>query len=192
MSPPLVALTRATYGGPLLAMAQAHSGRFAEAEATIEATPRDCVACLTARGDVDTMHKQWDRAAAWFASAVKLAPSIPFAYADWGAMLLAKGDYDGAITKFVIAHQKGPRFADPLEMWGEALMQKDRSDLALAKFEEASRYAPNWGRLHLKWGKALMWTGDRAGAHKQFTKAAALELSPSDNTELARRSAGHD
>ncbi|HEX4080732.1 MAG TPA: hypothetical protein VHX61_17870 [Rhizomicrobium sp.] len=184
MSPRFIALTHATYAAPLLAVGQAHAGRFAEAQATIDATPLDCVACVTARGDIDTMQEHWADAAAWFESAVKLAPSVPFAYADWGAMLLARGDYDGAMANFAVAHARGPRFSDPLEMWGEALKQKNRSDLALAKFEEASKYAPNWGRLHLEWGKALFYVGKMHEAKMQFALAAQLDLSEADRAAL--------
>lgn len=171
---------------PLLAHALAGSGDFAAARKAIAGTPLDCDACLRERGDIERLARTWPAATEWFLRAVKAAPSIPFAYADWGAMLLHKGDYDGAIAKFRKANLKGPHFADPLEMWGEALMQENRSDLALAKFEEANKHAPNWGRLHLEWGKALMWSGDKAGAHKQFATAATLELSASDKSELAR------
>ena len=55
-------------------------------------------------------------------------PSIPFAYADWGEMLLRKGAYDAAIAKFNQAKLKGPRFADPLELWGEALFYAGHRD----------------------------------------------------------------
>ena len=89
------------------------------------------------------------------------APSIPFADADWGQALLARGQPDAAIAKFTLANQKGPHFADPLEGWGEALMAKNQSHLALAKFAEAEKYAPNWGRLHLKWGEALVYAGKK-------------------------------
>jgi tetratricopeptide (TPR) repeat protein len=116
------------------------------------------------------------------------SPDIPFADADWGAMLMAKGDLDGAIAKFESAHAKGPHFADPVEMWGEALIAQNRSDLALAKFEEADKYAPNWGRLHLKWSEALWWSGKRVDAKKQFAIATGLDLSAHDRTELVRLS----
>jgi tetratricopeptide (TPR) repeat protein len=89
-----------------------------------------------------TAAKDWARADFWFAHAVARAPSIPYAYAQWGRMLMAKGDLDGAIAKFASAHRKGPHFADPLEMWGEALIARNRSDLAVEKFEEAAKYAP--------------------------------------------------
>ncbi len=159
---------------PWLALAEAKTGDLNAARREIGRTPLDCYLCLRVRGQIDSLEKNWNGGAYWFARATATAPSIPFAYADWGAMLLAKGDLDGAIAEFEIAHQKGPHFADPLEMWGEALIVKNRSDLALAKFEEAAKYAPNWGRLHLKWGEALLWSGHKDEAKKQFAIAAQL------------------
>ena len=104
---------------------------------------------------------------------------------------MRRGDFDGAIAKFTLANQKSPHFADPLEMWGEAMIFKNRSDLALAKFEEANKYAPEWGRLHLKWGESLLWNGDKTGAQKQFAIASALDLAPSEKSELAHMRASH-
>ncbi len=190
ISPRFLEATYATGVAPLLAVAEAHAGQFARAHATIDRSPGDCVACETARGEIDALQQNRGGAAFWFARAVHDAPSIPFAYSEWGAMLLAKGDLDGAIAKFALANRKGPHFADPLEMWGEALIAKNRSDLALAKFEEANKYAPNWGRLHLKWGEALLWSGKPAEARKQFAIAAMLDLIPSEKVEL-RRMASH-
>jgi tetratricopeptide (TPR) repeat protein len=174
---------------PLLAYALARTGDFRDAHAEIDKTPGDCDGCETTRGEIDALEKNWSGAGWWFARATSDAPSIPFAYTDWGAMLLAKGDLDGAIGKFQIAGQKGPHFADPLEMWGEALMEDKRSDLALAKFAEASGDAPNWGRLHLKWGEALLWSGNGPDAKKQFALAARLDLSAADRATLAEVSA---
>ena len=68
-------------------------------------------------------------------------------------------------------------------------MAKNQSHLALAKFAEADKYAPNWGRLHLKWGEALAYAGKKDEARAQFARAAALDLTPSEKTELARASA---
>lgn len=116
---------------------------------------------------------------------MRQAPSIPFAYADWGQALMERGDYDGAIAKFTLANQKGPHFADPLEMWGETLMKQNHSDQALAKFTEAEKYTPHWGRLHLKWGEALSYAGQKDQAQKQFARAATLDLSNADKAELA-------
>jgi tetratricopeptide (TPR) repeat protein len=164
---------------------------FLAAHAVIDRTPLDCYLCLRVRGKIDVQEQRWPGAAYWFARATRLAPSIPFAYLDWGAMLMAKGDLDDAIAKFSLAHDKAPHFADPLEMWGEALIAKNRSDLALAKFEEADKYAPSWGRLHLKWGEALLYTGRGGEAGKQFAIASKLDLSASDRTALARVRARH-
>jgi tetratricopeptide (TPR) repeat protein len=175
---------------PLVAQAKAMQKDFAAAHAEIDKTPGDCDLCLRTRGKIDAVQKNYDGAAFWFARAAQLAPSIPFAYADWGEILLKKGDPDAAITQFAIANQKGPHFADPLERWGEALMAKNQSHLALAKFAEAEKYAPNWGRLHLKWGKALVYAGKPNDAKAQFARAAALDLTPSEKAELAGMSHG--
>jgi tetratricopeptide (TPR) repeat protein len=175
---------------PQLAYADAMLGDFDKADAIFRTLPQDCDICMRYRGKVEAARRNWSAAAHWFALVSARSPDIPFADADWGEMLLRKGDLDGAIAKFTLANQKGPHFADPLEMWGEALIAKNRSDLALAKFEEAAKYAPNWGRLHLKWGEALWWSGDKPSAQKQFAAAARLDLTPSGKSELARVSHG--
>jgi hypothetical protein len=180
------AVMRARVVKPFTAYAKARSGDFKAAHALIDATPIDCEACLRGRALVSTAERNWPAADYWFARAVAFSPSIPFAYADWGAMLLAKGDYDGAIDKFSASHGKGQHFADPLEMWGEALIAKNRSDLALAKFAEAAKYAPHWGRLHLQWGEALWWLGRKDEARGEFAHAAQLDLTSSEKAVLAR------
>jgi tetratricopeptide (TPR) repeat protein len=179
-----VVLTRQIW--PFVARAMAMTGQVAGAEALIAKTPPDCTTCALNRANIAAAAGDWSGASTWFARTIAAAPSIPFAYADWGEMLLHQGKYDGAIDKFRQANLKGPQFADPLEMWGEALMQMNRSDLALAKFEEANKYAPNWGRLHLKWGEALTYAGQREDAKKQFAIASRLDLSPADRATLAR------
>jgi tetratricopeptide (TPR) repeat protein len=180
------ALAAKTLTGSLLAEALARSGDLAGAWAAIDDTPGDCYACIRTRGVIAAVAKQSGRADYWFARAVAAAPSVPFAYADWGQALLERGQPDAAIEKFKMANQKGPHFADPLEMWGEALMAKNRSHLAPAKFAEAEKYTPNWGRLHLKWGEALSYAGRADDAKKQFARAATLDLTPSEKIELAK------
>jgi len=171
---------------PYTALAHAALGDFAQARREIDQTPPDCGICLRNRGLIDMLQKRWNAAAFWFARATRQAPSPPLAYADWGRMLLAKGDYDAAIGKFREANSRGPHFADALEMWGEALTAKNRADLALAKFEEANGYTPNWGRLHLEWGEALVYAGRKDEAAGQFARAAGLDLSASDRASLAK------
>jgi tetratricopeptide (TPR) repeat protein len=171
---------------PRLALAQAMADDPKAAWSTAAKMSLDCYPCLRVRGQIDATQRNWRGSATWFARAVKMAPSIPFAYFEWGQMLLAKGDRDGAIAKFSEAHAKGPHFADPLEVWGEALIAKNRSDLALAKFEDASKDAPSWGRLHLKWGEALWWSGKKDEARKQFSTTSHLDLSAAERFELGR------
>jgi Tfp pilus assembly protein PilF len=171
---------------PWMALAKAKLGDFAGAEAAIAATPGDCYDCLRIRGMIAAEARQWPRADFWFAKAVHDGPSLPFAHTSWGVSLLARGKPDDAIAQFETANKKGPHFADPLEDWGEALMAKNQSHLALKKFAEADKYAPNWGRLHLKWGEALAYSGKPADAKIQFARAATLDLTPSEKSELAR------
>jgi tetratricopeptide (TPR) repeat protein len=177
---------RHTIVWPRLAYAWAQAGHQRDAEALIALTPLDCTPCLELRGRIAELGGKFGDAAHWFARATEFSPSIPLAYTDWGGMLLRRGDYDGAIAKFEQAHQTGPHFADPLELWGEALMQKNRSDLALEKFEEANKYAPRWGRLHLKWGEALFYLGREDEARAQVQAASGMDLSPTDQSRLAR------
>ena len=171
---------------PITAYAEARLGKIADAEAHISATPADCYDCLIARARIAELRGQHEQADYWFARAIDGQKSIPFAHSYWGEALLGRGDYDGAIAKFNIANEKGPKFADPLEMWGEALIAKNQSHQALAKFEEADKYAPNWGRLHLKWGEALGYAGRKDEARVQYEKASTLDLTAADKAELAR------
>ncbi len=174
---------------PKQAYAEARLGRFRPAEALIAATPPDCDECMVRRAQIAELESQHARADWWFARAVADAPSIPLVYAAWGQALLERGKPDAAIAQFTIANRRGPHFADALEGWGEALMAKNQSHLALAKFEGANKYAPNWGRLHLKWGEALAYSGKPADARAQFARAGALDLTPSEKSELAKANA---
>jgi tetratricopeptide (TPR) repeat protein len=176
---------------PFEAVAMYETGDAAGSRILVGKTPIDCMMCVIMRGRIDELDGKPNAAAFWYACAAHQAPSIPYPFVYWGAMLLHEGEYDAAIAKFTLANAKGPHFADPLEMWGEALMLKNRSDLALAKFEEANKYAPNWGRLHLKWGEALQWSGDKAGARAQFAAAVGLDLSAADKAVLTRMRALH-
>jgi tetratricopeptide (TPR) repeat protein len=191
LAEPDFANLRHTIVWPRLAYAWAQAGHQSDAEALIAMTPLDCTPCLELRGRVAELGGKFGDAARWFAQAIEFSPSIPFAYADWGKMLLRHGDYDGAIAKFEEAHKKGPHFADPLELWGEALMLKNRSDLALEKFGEANKYAPRWGRLHLKWGEALFYLGRKEEARTQYQAASGMDLGAADRTKLAADMRAH-
>jgi hypothetical protein len=168
------------------ARAHAQMGDISGAETLIASTPADCDDCVIARGQIAEMQGQHGRADSWFDRVAKRQPSIPFADAAWGRALLGRNQPDAAVEKFKSSNTKGPHFADPLEGWGEALMAKNQSHLALAKFTEAEKYAPNWGRLHLKWGEALIYSGKPDAAKSHFARATALDLTPSEKSELAR------
>ena len=187
-SEPIYPRLRAVWIKPLLALAMAQAGDVAGGAALAAMTAADCYLCVRVRGQIAALAHDGAAADRWFSEAVRQAPSLTFAYAEWGAALLARGRPDDAIVEFTLANRKGPHFADPLEGWGEALMAKNQSHLALAKFKEAGKYAPNWGRLHLKWGEALVYAGKPADAKAQFARASALDLTPSEKSELAKHS----
>ena len=170
---------------PFVAYDLAASGDLAGARAMIEPAPLDCYTCLRMRGKIAAAAHDWPTAARWFDAAVRQSPQIPFAYADWGEMLLAKGDLDGAVAKLALAHARGPHWADPSELSGEALMAKRDFKGAAARFAEADRHAPRWGRNHLLWGEALARLGKLDEAKAQWRAAAGMDLSVADRAELA-------
>jgi tetratricopeptide (TPR) repeat protein len=166
------------------AIAYAMLGRLDEARAIADKSPLDSDDGLIARGRISTAARDWAAADRWFATASRRDPSIPLAPAAWGAALLAKGDFDGAIAKLAEAHRRGPHYADPLELWGEALMRKGDLAGAIRKFAEADKYAPRWGRNHMRRGEALLRTGRYREARAQFEAANGMDLSRPDRAAL--------
>jgi tetratricopeptide (TPR) repeat protein len=132
---------------PLEALAMARSGDVAGAETEVSTTPLDCYLCVRVRGQISATKRDWSAAERWYSEAVRQAPSLPFAFCEWGEMRLAKGDFDGAIAKFEAAHQKTPQLADALRGWGDALLRQGQAKAAVAKYKEALDYAPNWKEL---------------------------------------------
>ncbi|MGI9168612.1 MAG: tetratricopeptide repeat protein, partial [Caulobacteraceae bacterium] len=177
-----------SYVRPWLAWATAMSGDGAGASALIETTPTDCYLCLRVRGKLAAAARDWPGAARWFAAATRQAPSMPFAWLDWGRMLAAKGDLQGAVAMYRVAHARGPAFADPLELWGEALLRRGDLGGAIGKFAAAEAFAPRWGRLHLMWGDALAAMNRNSAAKAQWRAAAGMDLSAADRAAVAARS----
>ncbi|MDB5432242.1 MAG: hypothetical protein JWP35_3358 [Caulobacter sp.] len=178
-----VDLLRSTVWPPQ-AEALAHLGRFADAEALLARTSLDCEPCLTSRGRVASLKRDWAGADHWFDEATRRNPSVPFAYEAWGRSVLDRGNAAGAIFWFKAAAQRGPHFADALEGWGEGLLLTGDPKLAEAKFKAAGFEAPMWGRNHLMWGEALARQGRAADARAQWLTARGLWLSPGDRARL--------
>jgi hypothetical protein len=172
---------------PRLAYGVALSGDPARAGALIAPTPLDCYLCLRNRGRIAVIARDWPAADCWFAAAVRTGPSIPYAYADWGGSLLARGAPDAAIRKFRAARRAGPHYADAAELWGEALLAEGHGAAAVELFQQAGHDAPGWGRNHLRWGEALLRLGRIHEARAQFRTAGALDLSTADRAELQAR-----
>ncbi len=179
---PVSGLLQSVWIHPLQALAMAKAGDAAGSLALIETTPADCYLCLRVRGQIAAQAHDWPAAERWFAEAARQAPSMPFAFADWGAERLARGDADGAIAVLKRAHENGPHFADALELMGEALMRKGDYRAAVDKFRSADEAAPRWGRNHLRWGKSLL----RVGRERE-AKAQARDRAPAESRRLRPR-----
>jgi tetratricopeptide (TPR) repeat protein len=172
---------------PRMAEVMARMGRLDEAVALIERTPTNCYACVTARARIAEL--AGDRAAAdrWSAEARRQGPSLPFAFAERGQMLMARGDVAGAIAFYEQAIERGPRWADPQKFWGDALMARGDEAGAIRKYRAAADRAPRWGALHLAWGRALEAQGRRDQAREKYEQAARMDLSAADRLEVVRR-----
>jgi tetratricopeptide (TPR) repeat protein len=175
---------------PRLAYARARTGDLAGAQTLIAATPLDCYLCVRERARIAEL--AGDRAAAdrWSAEARRQGPSLPFAFAERGQMLIARGDPAGAIAFYEQAVERGPRWADPQKYWGDALMARGDEAGAIRKYRAAADRAPRWGALHLAWGRALEAQGKRDQAREKYTEAARMDLSAADRAEVVRRLGG--
>ena len=185
--PPRVRSTRQTFVWPRLAYARARTGDLAGAQTLIAATPLDCYLCVRERARIADL--AGDRAAAdrWSAEARRQGPSLPFAFAERGQMLMARGDPAGAIVFYQQAVERGPRWADPQKYWGDALAAQGDEAGAIRKYRAAADRAPQWGALHLAWGRALEAQGKRDQAREKYTEAARMDLSAADRAEVVRR-----
>ena len=176
-----------TQDWPRLAYARARTGDLAGAQALIAATPLDCYPCVRERARIAEL--AGDRAAAdrWSAEARRQGPSLPFAFAERGQMLMARGDTAGAIAFYEQAVERGPRWADPQKYWGDALMARGDEAGAIRKYRAAADRAPQRGALHLAWGRALEAQGRRDQAREKYNQAARMDLSATDRAEVVRR-----
>lgn len=179
-------LIRRTALWPQVAVAKALTGNFGGARQLASRTPRDCYSCVLSRGQIAALAGEREEAVRWFAEAVRQGPSIPFAYSDWGELLLESGDVDGAVAKFAMANRVGPKWADPLKYWGDAMMRYGRHREAVRKYAAAAERSQRWGALHLNWGKALWQAGKHDLARAKLRAATKMDLGAADREELQR------
>ena len=173
-----------------LALALAHQGRFAEAQAAIADAPADCYHCQVTRGQIAALAGDRAVAVRYFSDAVRQGPSLAAAYLEWPRALLALGDADAALRLLNPAIVKFPRYADLRELAGEAWLAKGDARGAVQAFAAADPQAPRWGRNHLMWGLALARLGKPAEAQAQWKLAAGMDLVPADRARVQSLLAG--
>lgn len=183
---------RRTYGFVLtdarirLSEALARSGRTDEAWHVSANLPVDHDAAIRARGLIAAHAGRAAESDAHFARAVARAPLLPLAHGAWAEALLLRGDVERAIAQAGLAHQKGPRWAEPLRTWGDALMRQGQYQEAVGRYAAAAERAPRWGALHLAWARALWRIGQQEQAREKLRAAAGMDLSRRDRTLLQR------
>ena len=129
---------------PWLAFGYARTGQMDKARALISRTPQDCYLCLRARAWIAEIGGDRSAADAWFAKAVQAAPSLPFAYGEWGQVLAVRGQVRAAEARFRQARSRGPDWAEPLVWWGQSLSRRGRTGEAELRFAAAAKLAPEW------------------------------------------------
>jgi tetratricopeptide (TPR) repeat protein len=132
---------------PIEAVAYAHLGRFAEADALFAGAASGTYDRWIASGKVAMLRKDSAGAEKAFSQAAALGPSLGRAQYWLGNLRAAQGDWNGAIAQYAQANRRSPHFADPLKAWGDALDHLGHREAALAKYDEALRFAPEWKEL---------------------------------------------
>ena len=169
---------------PSLAIALARSGRWREAETVIAPVPGNHDEAIRTRGLIAAYAGRRGASDAYFSRAVGRTPSLPAAHYAWAEALMLRGDYARAIEQAQSAHQKGPRWAEPLKLWGDALYALGRHEEAAERFGMAAERAPRWGLLHMRWAAALWATGDRKQAVSKLSAAGGMDLNDADRRRL--------
>jgi tetratricopeptide (TPR) repeat protein len=115
-----------------------------------------------------------DRETLWTDTVAK-NPDCWIGYNNLGAVLLQKGDLDGAIADYEKALAVNPDLADPHYNIGIALSHEGRLDEAMGEFEQALKIDPHDAQAHSNLGLALARKGRLDEAAVQFENAVALD-----------------
>lgn len=134
------------YGPCFVALAQGLGGHANRVNATIALSPQTSV-CEVMRADIIASGTSPAQADLAYARAIRLAPSLPFAWQRWGEALLRRGDLDRAYAMFTRAARQAPRWADPLKGQGDILSRWGKGPEALARYDAALGFAPRWAAL---------------------------------------------
>jgi tetratricopeptide (TPR) repeat protein len=124
-----------------------------------------------------------------FADAERLVSKTP---GDCYLCLIARakvaaleGQHARADWWFDRAANAGPSFPQAYVEWGQALLARGRPDAAIEKFTLANQKGPHFADPLEGWGEALIWAGKRDEAKAQFARAATLDLTPAEKSELS-------
>jgi tetratricopeptide (TPR) repeat protein len=93
-----------------------------------------------------------------------------------GAVLLQKGNVDGAMVHFQTALQINPDYAEAHYNFGMALNRMGNVDEAIAQYQTALQLKPGYAKVHNNLGNALLQKGNVNEAIAQYQ--TALQIKP--------------
>jgi tetratricopeptide (TPR) repeat protein len=133
------------------------------------------------RGEAYGVRREFDRAIAAYAEAIRLDPKYAPAYAGRGFAYHIEGDLEHAIADYSAALKLEPRFYVVYYRRGLAYGAKRDNNHALADFSEAIRLNPSFTDAFAKRALAYRALGDNEHAEADLKEAARLKASAAQN-----------
>jgi len=97
---------------PWIALSLAHIGKINESELVINDTPSTCYLCVLVRAKIAALKNDHLNAVKLFNKAIKLAPTLPFAYSELGEYYTKLGFFNDAIKYQLKAIKLAPNWSD--------------------------------------------------------------------------------
>ncbi|HZV37019.1 MAG TPA: tetratricopeptide repeat protein [Verrucomicrobiae bacterium] len=110
----------------------------------------------------------------------RITPVAALAHNNCGAILMEKGDLDGAFKHISLAVQLVPTNADWHLSLGKLYAKQGKTDDAINQFQAALLYRTNWADPYVNWGAALAESGNLSGAIEQLTAGAKADPTDPD------------
>jgi tetratricopeptide (TPR) repeat protein len=123
-----------------------------------------------------TFENSGDQAIPYYYAALKLGPKLVEEHNNLGALLLERGDIEGAYNHLSQAVEYNPSYAEARNNFGNVLSRMGRLPEALQQYEESVRLNPDSAEAHYNLAMTLSQAGKFDQAASQF--AWAIRLRP--------------
>ncbi|QJW98293.1 tetratricopeptide repeat protein [Frigoriglobus tundricola] len=108
-------------------------------------------------------------------AALRMEPSEPQYYNEFGVLLMDRNEFPEAEARFRQALERDPNFALARMNLGTVLVKQRRWEEAAAELERALRVSADLPMAHLNYGAVLEQRGDTAAAERAYRRAIELE-----------------